>query len=533
MLAAAFAVLAAVLPASTAQAAGAAVAGDGASAAVTGASAIAWAPCEEEPAAECGKLTVPVDWSKPDGPKIDLAVARRKATDPAARVGSLVVNPGGPGGSGVEFTYGAPGFFTEELQRHFDIVGFDPRGVGRSNPVICSASVYNQMPNAVITSQADFDRWTAYNKKLHADCRQRTGPVYDHVDSVSVARDIDALRAALGEEKLTFYGISYGTLMGQMYAELFPNRIRAMALDSNMDHSLSTWPFMLTEAAAVEDAFDQFVGWCDQEPSCVLHGKDVRAVWERVLAKARAGQLYWPGVPDRPVTELQVLWNGVLGTEGPAWQLLSEVLRALDGGEPPSWVPPLPGRQPVSGEVAELATVILCEDYNLKVRDYAEYSAIMRASKLVAPDMRYNPMPTEDLPVCLNHPVKNPQHRLKYTGSAPILLGNSLHDPSTPYIWSANVARQFGSKGVLLTYEGWGHRIYGKDRCSTEPIDNYLISLTVPPHGFRCPVGGLAAETKVMKDQRELWPTDGLNWAGSSAAPFRLQPAPAFAGISG
>lgn len=528
LLATAFVAVAALLPVPTAAAA---APGDETSAAAAEKAGITWAPCEEEPAAECGKLTVPIDWSKPNGPTIDVAVARRKATDPSARVGSLVLGAGGPGGSGVEFAYSAPGFFTEEIQKSFDIVGFDPRGVGRSNPVICSASVFNQMPHPVIKSQAEFDKWTSYNKTLRADCRTRTGPVYDHVDSTNVARDMEALRAALGEEKLTFYGVSYGTLLGQMYAELFPNKIRALVLDSNMDHSLSTWPFMLTEAAAVEDAFDQFVGWCDQEPSCALYGKDVRAVWERLLAKARAGELYWPGVPDRPVTELQVLWNGVLGTEGPAWQLLSEMLNHLDGGPPPEWMPPLPGRQPVTGEVAHLPTVILCEDYNLRVRNYKEYAALQRASKRVAPDMRYNPMPTEDLPVCLNHPTTNPQHRLRYTGSAPILLGNSLHDPSTPYRWSANVARQLGPKAVLLTYEGWGHRIYGKDRCSTEPIDNYLISLTVPPHGFRCPVGGLA-ELKVKKQQRELWPTDKLSWGGSLVNPSRFQPRPASAGTS-
>ncbi|MBF8185695.1 alpha/beta fold hydrolase [Nonomuraea sp. K274] len=480
---------------------------------------IEWAPCEEEPAADCGKLTVPIDWSRPWGPTVDIAVARRKATDPAARVGSLVINPGGPGGSGVEAAYGAPGFFTEELQRRFDIVGFDPRGVGRSNPVICSASVYNQMPATVMTSQADFDAWNTFTKKLHQDCRERTGPLYDHVDSVDVARDLDALRAALGERRLTFYGISYGTLIGQMYAELFPHRIRAMALDSNMDHSLGVKAFLDTEAAAVEDAFDEFVAWCEADETCPLHGRDVRELWERLLAKARAGELYYPGVPDRPMTEAQVLWQGVLGNEGPAWQLLSEMLIALDGGPVPSEMPPLPGRQPVTGEVAYLPTVILCQDYNLRVRDYEEYAALLRSSAALAPDMRYNPMPIEDLPICLNHRTTNPQHHLRYRGSAPLLLGNSLHDPSTPYGWSANVARQLGPKAVLLTYEGWGHRIYGKDECSTVPIDNYLISLVVPPHGFRCPVGGRVETT--LKRQAGVWPTDSLSWGGS---------VPAFAG---
>ncbi|WP_165959573.1 alpha/beta fold hydrolase [Nonomuraea longispora] len=513
LLAAAFTILAALLPLSTA---GAAAAADGA----TGAAAkggITWAACQEEPEAECGRLAVPIDWSKPNGPKIELSLARRKALDPEARVGSLVINPGGPGGSGVEAVYGAPGSYTEELREHFDIVGFDPRGVGRSHPVTCSASVYNKFPYAVMKSQADFDKWKAFAKKLREDCRQRTGPLYDHVDSVSVARDVEAIRAALGEGKLNFYGISYGTLIGQMYAELFPGKIRTMALDSNMDHSLGVGAFLTTEAAAVEDAFDQFVGWCEQETACALHGKDVRAVWERLLKKARDGKLYYPGVKDRPMTEIQVLWQGVLGTEGPAWQLLSQMLNALDGGTPPDEVPPLPGRQPVSGETVELNTTILCEDYKLPVRNYREYAALMKVSSRIAPDMRLNPMPVEDLPVCLGHPTKNPQHRLRYTGDAPILLGNSLHDPSTPWIWSANVARQLGSKAVLLTYEGWGHRIYGKDRCSTVPFDEYLISLKMPKKGARCEVGGSDPTLKMLR-KKEVWPTDGLKWGSPVAA---------------
>ncbi|MEV0386206.1 alpha/beta fold hydrolase [Nonomuraea sp. NPDC050643] len=475
---------------------------------------ITWAPCEEEPAAECGKLAVPIDWSKPGGQKVDIAVARRKATDPAARVGSLVINPGGPGGSGVEAAYGAPGFFTEELQKRFDIVGFDPRGVGRSNPVICSASVYNKMPATVMKSQRDFNAWNHFTKQLHKDCRERTGPLYDHVDSVDVARDLDALRAALGEEKLTYYGISYGTLIGQMYAELFPGRIRALALDSNMDHSLGVRAFFDTEALAIEDSFDQTVGWCEQDTSCVLHGKDIRAIWKDLLTKARAGKLIYPGT-DRRMTELQVIYNAALGTEGPDWRLFTEVINWLNGGAEPSWVPPLPGRGPVEGDTAWMPTAILCQDYNLRVRNYREYAAIMRSSNRLAPDTRYHPYPTDDMPICMNYPTTNPPHKLRYTGDTPILLGSSIHDPATPLNWSQNVARQMGPKAVLLTYEGWGHRIYGKDKCQTDIIDEYLIAQKVPPHGTRCAVGTLKNALKQQKSQGQTWSKDKLHWGGS------------------
>jgi pimeloyl-ACP methyl ester carboxylesterase len=446
---------------------------------------VTWRPCKEEPSVECATLKVPVDWSKPNGPTIDLALARRKAKDPSARIGSLLTNPGGPGNSGVDGIL-RPSGFSEEIQKRFDIVGYDPRGVARSGSVTCTASVYNQMPYPVMKSQADFDKWLAFDKKLRADCRKRTGPLYDHLDSVNVARDMDAIRAALGEAKLTSYGVSYGTLAQQMYAELFPNRIRAMVLDSNMDHSLNVKAFQVSEAATVQDSFDEFVAWCERSADCVLNGRDIRALWKKLLAKAERGQLVWPGGDDK-VSAHNLLWLAVIMNEAPNWHLEAQVLLALDGGPVPDDMPGPPGNGPVNGRWAELPTAILCQDFDLGLRDYKEYAAIMRAANAVAPDVRYNPMPMGDMPICQGHPVTNAQHRLRYKGKAPLLVATSKHDPDTPYQWSANVARQLGPKATLLTYEGWGHGIYGMTECTTKVMDAYLISLTVPKRGIRCP----------------------------------------------
>ncbi|MEO3891814.1 alpha/beta hydrolase [Nonomuraea sp. B5E05] len=182
-----------------------------------------------------------------------------------------------------------------------------------------------------------------------------------------------------------------------------------------------------------------------------------------------------------------LLWLGVVMTEGPDWPLEAKVLLALDGGPVPDDMPGPPGNGPVGGEFAEFPTAILYEDWNLSLRDYNAYADVMRGANAVAPDMRYNPMPMGDMPFCQGHPVNNPQYRLRYTGRAPLLVGASTHDPSTPYEWSANVARQLGPKAVLLTYEGWGHGLYGGTECTTAAMDKYLISLTVPPQGLRCP----------------------------------------------
>ncbi len=298
---------------------------------------------------------------------------------------------------------------------------------------------------------------------------------------------MDAIRSALGEERLTSYGVSYGTLAQQLYAELFPGRVRAMVLDGNMDHSLTVEEFQVSEAAAVQDSFEEFVAWCARDAGCVLRGRDVRALWRGLLERAGRGELTWPGLFGRAVSAHDLLWLGVVLNEAPAWRRLAAVLRALAGGPVPGDMPDPPGNGPAYGEFAELPTAILCEDFDLSLRDYAEYAGVMRAANAVAPDMRYNPMPMGDMPICQGRRPGNPRHPLRYTGDAPLLVATSLHDPETPYGWSANVARQLGGKATLLTYEGWGHGVYGMTTCTTAAMDAYLISLTVPAPDARCP----------------------------------------------
>jgi pimeloyl-ACP methyl ester carboxylesterase len=179
-----------------------------------GVAGIGWVPCPQDAVAECGTVSVPVDWAAPDGPRIDLALVRLPATGPGQRIGALLDVPGGPGDSGVDRVLANRGRFIASLNRRFDIVGYDARGVGRSRPVLCSARLLAAEPAPVLTSQADFEARLAYNGRLRADCRARTGPLFDHADTGSGVRDLDAIRAALGEKTLTFRGRSYGTLLG-------------------------------------------------------------------------------------------------------------------------------------------------------------------------------------------------------------------------------------------------------------------------------------------------------------------------------
>lgn len=463
---------------------------------------IAWAPCPENAAVECATLTLPVDWSKPGGETFGLALARRVATDPSARIGPLLINPGGPGGSGVNFAINSNRYFSPDILARFDIIGFDPRGVVRSHPVVCSEAALNAPGWTLVPkNQAQFDALVAYNKALGEDCRKQTGPLFDHIDSVDVARDIEAIRRALGERKINWYGGSYGTLIGQMYAELYPSRIRSMVLDSNMDHSLGTTGFTLTETIASEDGFNEFVAWCDRNAACVLHGQDVEQVWRDLLARADRGEVTDPENGEQLGAD-QII-DGMIGElYGPSWAGLAEAIAALSAGTPSGGVEmdfDLRYTSAVAvagsgGSAAEPVLVrypfsVFCAEWSLPVRNQAAFDRIVRQNLRIAPNTRYSTLGLSGVTSCLGWPAKvtNPQHRLKVSGTPTLLMTNALHDPATGYVWAVDAARQLGRSTVLVTYEGWGHGVYRRSDCTREVNDAYLIDLTVPARGTRCP----------------------------------------------
>ncbi|WP_017585107.1 alpha/beta fold hydrolase [Nocardiopsis ganjiahuensis] len=461
---------------------------------------IDWETCgeEESPDAECGTLTVPIDWDDPDGETIDLALARIPASDPDSRIGSLVINPGGPGGSGVGFALFAPEVFSPEVLDRFDIVGFDPRGVGGSHPVLCSVETLQDNPGALFDSRAELQARAAYNDELREDCRENTGPLHDHVDSLSVVHDIDAIRAALGDDQLSFFGVSYGTLMGQQYAQTYPERVRAVVLDSVMDHNLDTGEYLATQAEAAQDSFDAFVAWCEGSAQCALDGQDPRALWTDLLKRADAGEL----VIEDPEGSWEVTAEDLIGMAfssgyGPDWHDFASTLAWLDDPESVGF--------PEEDDLAEPAETadgpagddesvpypypaVLCNDYSLPVRGYGDWSALMRSGqRLFAPDVRYGMLAVDDVASCLGQQeVRNPQAPTDVSGSEPLMVINSLHDPATGYNWAVNLADQLGDDGVFVTYEGAGHGVYGRTECTTEVVDDYLIHQKLPADGTRC-----------------------------------------------
>ncbi|NKE63106.1 alpha/beta hydrolase [Lentzea sp. PSKA42] len=294
--------------------------------------AIDWKPCAEVPTIDCGFLTLPIDYGKPNGEKFQLAVSRRKANDQSKRIGAMVINPGGPGGSGVDFSFGADRYFSKDIIDKFDVIGFDPRGVARSQPIKCSADLLRKQPSDHPKTVAEFDQLVAFNKELRADCRKQSGPIFDHASTKDVANDIDSIRRALGEKKINYYGVSYGTIMGQHYAEQYGKNIRAMIIDSNMDHSLGTWKFLETEARGADGVFNEWVKWSDRDASSPFHGKDLRKIWKDLLAEAARGEL--KGEQGNVITA-EDLGAGVVSMGyGPSWKRFADQVAQLVQGAP-------------------------------------------------------------------------------------------------------------------------------------------------------------------------------------------------------
>ncbi|MFD1321270.1 alpha/beta fold hydrolase [Micromonospora sonneratiae] len=476
-----------------------------------------WQPCADAPGVQCGTLTVPIDWNRPDGGTIDLALARRPATDPARRIGSLVINPGGPGGSGVDVVKYDHAFPSADLQQRFDIVGFDPRGVGASSPLLCPAVPSLPAPAEFPTTPATFAALKRFNQVYAEDCRRLTGPVFGYLDTLSVVQDLDAIRAAVGDSRLTYYGVSYGTLIGQQYAQRYPNRVRALVADSNMDHSISSaWRFMRTEATGVEESFDEFVAWCQRSTECVLHGQDVRQVFRQVRAKVAAGGVVYPGT-DLTVTPILLLRVVTSALYGPEWRGLAELLVVLrDDAAPTAAVARLaPESTPtVTARGGQAAVpdplLILCHDWRLPVRSAAELAGYRAALRLVAPDMTLSPLGWLVPVSCvgLEDLHRNPHGPLSLSGKPSVLMLTSRYDPSTPYEWTMTAARQSGVR--VLHYDGWGHGAYFKNSsCVVSATDNYLITTRLPSSGTHCPAvepaNGLTKQLPVVPIAPRMW----------------------------
>ncbi|MEV6134760.1 alpha/beta hydrolase [Nocardia sp. NPDC051990] len=422
-------------------------------------------------------MSVPIDWSRPEGASIDVAVVRDQADEPAHKVGTLISLAGGPGTSGVdEIMRGDK--FSAELRARFDIVGFDPRGVRRSHPLQCDAGLAMTRPGMVPDTGAKLDEVRSYTRKLADTCRRYTGPLIDHLDSMSVARDIEAIRAALGVDQISVYSRSYGTLAAQAYAESFPQRLRASVLDSVDDHSLDGAAFMASEARAGEDTFTEFASWCARDEQCVLHDADVRGTYGELYDRAARGELRDPIAPDKPLGPLELSMKVTHRLYRPEWSRLATELHALL--DQPTGTPIQPPPPTLRGEPTPMAELIVCFDWNFDIHDQRDWLRLWREQNDNAPTLRAH-FAWGAGSICSGWPSEpaNPPHPPANQSGPPILILTSRHDPATPNEWARQVAAQT-HRATLLTYAGWGHGIYDRTPCTTNATDRYLIDGTIP-----------------------------------------------------
>ncbi|MBN6037108.1 alpha/beta hydrolase [Amycolatopsis sp. 195334CR] len=439
---------------------------------------VEWETCTGALTGECATIEVPIDWADPADGSFQLAIGRLPARDQAKRIGVLFVAPGGPGSSGIDRYTLNPGIPEDSVLRdRFDIVTFDQRGVKRSSEVRCTQALLDQRPAEFPETEAEYQQLLDYNRRLGEDCRELTGAIFDHVDTESVVRDIDAIRAALGEEKLSFYGASYGTQVGQQYAELFGGRVRAMTIDSTMDHSITSGSkYIETASSDLEGSFLAFADWCARTEGCALKGRSVRKVWTEVHAKAEAGQL--------PVTAEALrgeLMNGMYSPEKQWFPLATRLAELADGTAAPA-----PAGEPKAETGQNSYQAIWCQDWKWEVSGVDELRRYAERANRAAPHTRISPF-WSDVTSCLGWPseVRNPQHRLEVRDAPKILITKAKYDVATPRAWNYEVARQLRN-AALLEYEGIGHGQYNRSTCVREQVEKYLVSLKTPGFGARC-----------------------------------------------
>jgi pimeloyl-ACP methyl ester carboxylesterase len=445
---------------------------------------IDWAPCEGATTVQCGVMHVPVDWSKPRGPQTTLTLSRRPADDPSHRVGTLFYNPGGPGDGAADDVVAAEEIFSATLRQRFDLVGVDPRGTGGSAPVRCDVPILTAGDTLYPRNESQFREMVRHNRAVGLSCLQHTGPLLGHMDTISVARDHEAVRIALGVREVSWLGLSYGTTLAANYAQLFPRHTRAMVLDAALEHSLPEVQQVADEATAAEDSFNRFTTWCPTTPACALRGQDVAAVFDRLVAGADRSPIPVPGAL-RPVTgeDIRTMTIGLLRIKDPVplfgdlnWPTLSTLIARAVAGDASGFAWP-----PAEVLQQQLSTLLAigCMEYVPQVHTWAEMQQRIRMGRQLAPHLQ-GASETWQVLRCIGWPVPvaNPPRTLDVRG-VPALIVHAVHDPSVAYQWAHGLATQIHGS-ALLTRTGDGHTSYHTSPCARAAIDKYLIRPHAP-----------------------------------------------------
>lgn len=457
-----------------------------------------WVTCAQN--IECADVYAPLDWENVSAENpVTLRMTRHEATG-SERLGSLFVNPGGPGASGAAFVaQSLDRAVSQELQEYYDVIGWDPRGVGDSSAVACyDAAGTDEYLFGIPKNPPRTDAWIAEAQQVSTAfgeaCAEQTGDLLAHVDTVSTARDLDMLRAIVSDTKLNYIGYSYGTRIGAYYAELFPDRVGRVVLDGVVDPNSSLYDIVLFQTKGFEQAFERYLEWCVLGSNCPFPSTvdqalaSVSTLLEKVEAQPLQGE-------DGRMLGTSTLLTAIvypLYDEG-SWSYLNDLFTSLKTGDTRmafSLADAYYSRDS-SGEYLdnsnEAFAAINCLDYtretDLEVmrRNAAEIAA---AAPLFGKYQGFGEIGCAEWPVAAK-PFTKP---ITAAGSQPILVIGTTGDPATPYQWSVDLAASL-QNGVLVTYNGEGHTAYNRspaNECVLNTVDDYMIRGTVPNADPQC-----------------------------------------------
>ncbi|WP_232247612.1 alpha/beta hydrolase [Kitasatospora azatica] len=464
---------------------------------------ISWTSCGS--GLQCGKLRVPLDYGKPAGDSLELALVRERARNTGQRVGSLIVNPGGPGESGVAMVKDGTEQFDGPLHDRFDIVGFDPRGTGDSSPVRCLTDQQRDAqdqqddpadPQARKAVRAQRD------KSYAAACEAGSGKLLPYVGTRNTARDMDLLRQALGDARLNYLGVSYGTYLGALYAEEFPTRTGRLVLDGAVDPAADKLDSSVQQQIGFEKSLERFATDCvTKHPDDCPLGSDPAKAGENAAA-------FLDGLRDKPLPTGDhdgrkltsgLGWTGALlflyGDQDTAWRelrsALSSAIRQGSGDRLLAAADAYNGRDKNGHYTAsdDAQTAIGCADAASPTPSAARVQQVLGELKQQAPLLNRDTT-AEDVQGagCADWPFQTTEqpHTVRAEGSAPILVIGTTGDPATPYQSAVNLAKGFAN-ATLLTRQGEGHAAFGSgNSCVDSALDGYLVSGTVPAANTSC-----------------------------------------------
>lgn len=453
---------------------------------------LAWTACDGG-SFQCATLAVPLDYANPGGTQISIGVIRRPATDPARRIGVLLMNPGGPGGSAVDLVRGAG--VGADIRARFDLVGFDPRGVGRSTKLNCHSTIQSYF--ATDPSPDSDAEWAAFDTAaavFASECGAANASLLAHIGTRDVARDMDSLRIALGESKISYLGYSYGTTLGAVYADMFPGNLRAAVLDGAYDFFSVTGDEQLRrQSVGFEGALDAFLANCAATACPLAASGDPRAALDRLFAQVEMAPIPAPG-SDRALGPGEANLGVSYGLYSRSlWgQLSVATAAALSGnGSPLVSMADAYLQRNSSGtypNLHEVYVAVSCRDYAWPDTPAAfralAASAAASAPHFGAPNLLQSALPCATWPAP-SDPLTPPRAE----GAPPIIVIATTNDPATPYVEGVAHANQLAT-GVLLTHVGEGHTVYGQgNSCVNSVVNAYLLTLAVPADGAIC-VGG-------------------------------------------